>query len=91
MRIDIPQSEHQRLAQHAIEAGFTDVQRYVREHVLALAHQPSVAEFPPLGSDELKASLDMIDHSMAEIDAGGGMSMEEARQLSLKRLQQLTQ
>jgi len=91
MQIDIPPSEQQRLVLHAAEAGYSDVQLYVTEHVLALAKQPSAAESPYLSPNELAASLAMIDRSMAEFKAGGGLSIEEAHQRSLEHFQQLTE
>ena len=89
MQIDIPQTEQQRLAIHAAEAGYDDVQLFVTEHVLALAQQPSVDELPKLTPQELEESLAMIDKSMAEFEAGGGLTLEQARQRTLERFQQL--
>ncbi len=88
MQIDIPQSEQDRLAQHAA-AGYDDVERYAAEHLVALAHQPTPDELPQLAEEELQASLAMCDESMAEFEAGGGLSIGEARELSLQRLRQL--
>jgi len=91
MQIDIPQSEQQRLVLHPAEAGYSDVQLYVTEHVLALAKQPSAAESPDFSPNELATSLAMIDRSMAEFETGGGLSIEEARQRSREHFQQLTE
>lgn len=56
------------------------------EHLVALAHQPTPDELPPLSAEELQASLAMCDTGMAEYEAGGGLSINEAHELSLQRL-----
>jgi len=56
-----------------------------------LAAWTSTGELPPLDEEELQASLAMCDASMAELEGGGGLSISEARELSLQRLRQLTQ
>ena len=89
MQIDIPLTEQQRLAVHAAEAGYDDVELFVTEHIRALAQQPSIAAGPRLSPQQLEASLAVIDKSMAELEAGGGLSLEEARRRTLERLEQL--
>lgn len=80
MQLNIPPHEAEKLAQHATAAGFASVEKYVTQFVLALAERPREDElFPPLTDDELAASLAMIDRGTAEIDAGKGLGIEEAR------------
>jgi len=43
--------------------------------------------FSELSEEDLQASLAMCDRGMAEIEAGKGMSIEEALRLSLEKLQ----
>jgi len=90
MQIDIPKTEHERLAQQAAAAGYADVELYATEHLLALAQEPTPGELPPLAEDELQASLAMCNESMAEFEAGQGLTINEAHNLSLRRLRQLT-
>lgn len=83
MQLNIPPHEIEKLTQHATAAGFGNVESYVTQFVLALAERPSVEEaFSPLTDAELAASLAMIDQGLAEIKAGKGLSVEEARRLS---------
>ncbi len=91
MQIDIPPSEQERLSQHAAAAGYDDVARYAAEHLVALAQQPTPSELPPLSEEELQASLAICDKSMAAYEAGGSLSLNEARELSLQRLRRLAQ
>jgi len=86
MQIELPQSEQERLAQHAAAAGYDDVERYAAEHLLALAQEPTPDELPPLGDEELQASLEMIDAGIKEIVAGGGLTVDQARQQSLDQI-----
>ena len=74
MQIDIPPTEHQALAKMAGDAGYDSVECFVAEHILSLAHH-SVA---PMSEQELRASLEMCDRGMDEIDAGGGRDAREA-------------
>lgn len=78
MEINIPPAEQARLAQHAAAAGYDDVERYVKDHVLAIAHYPTPIEMPPLSDKELQASLEMCDRGMAEAEAGKGRDFREA-------------
>jgi len=90
MQIDIPPAEQQKLAAKAIAAGFDDVEAYVAEHVLALAHYgPEV--LAPMTDAELQASLAMCDESMAQIDRGEGISVEESRRKTFEALDQQMQ
>ena len=80
MQLKIPSHEIEKLTQHATAAGFGSVESYVTQFVLALAERPNTKEvFAPLKDDELAASLAMIDRGIAEIGAGQGMSLDEAR------------
>ena len=86
MQINIPSSEAEKLTRHATAAGFDNVEMYVTEFVRTLAERPAANDlFAPLTDDELAVSLAMIDRGMSEIDAGQGMSVDEAR---LKTLEQ---
>jgi len=61
-------------------AGFgEDVAAYV-------AHLIAADGFAPLADEELQASLAMIDAGMEEIAAGGGLTVDQARQHSLEQL-----
>ena len=91
MQINIPQHEHQRLAEQAAAAGYDDVAIYVSDHLLALAQQPTPSELESLSAEELRASLAMCDESISQFEAGAGLSIDEARELSLQRLRQLVQ
>lgn len=83
MQLNIPPYEIEKLTQHANAAGFGSVETYVTQFVLALAERPSVEEsFAPLTDAELTASLAMIDQGRSEIEAGKGLSVEEARRRS---------
>ena len=86
MQIDLPSSEQNRLAALAAEAGYESVERFATEHLLALAHNPKEAEFAPLTDEELKVSLAMCDESMAQIDRGEGLTVEEARKETINQL-----
>lgn len=86
MNLSIPADAVARLRTHAAAAGYADVERCVTDHVIHLASQPSNDELPPMSESELQASLAMIDRSMAEFEAGKGMSLDEARRASLERL-----
>ena len=90
MHINIPQAEQEQIARMATAAGYSDVEHYITEHVLALAYQQP-DELPSLTSDELKASLQMCDQSMAEFDAGRGLTSEQARSQTLDYLRQRPQ
>ncbi len=80
MQLNIPPHETEKLAQHATAAGFGSVEKYVTQFVLTLAERPRADEvFAPLTDDELAVSLAMIDRGTAEIDAGKGMNIDEAR------------
>ena len=78
MQIDIPQADADKLAQLATKAGYDSVELFVTEHVLTLAHHADPADLPPLSEEELRASLEMCDRGMAEIDAGGGRDARQA-------------
>ena len=78
MEINIPPAEQARLAQHAAAAGYDDVQRYVMDHVLAIAHHPTPLELTPPSEQELQASLEMCDRGMAEAEAGKGRDFRAA-------------
>jgi hypothetical protein len=91
MQINIPPSEQDRLSQQAVAAGFSDVESYAAVHLLALAQEPTPEEMASLSEEEMQASLTMCDTSMAELEAGKGLSIGEAREFSLQRLRQLTQ
>ncbi|MCC7474673.1 MAG: hypothetical protein IT425_04715 [Pirellulales bacterium] len=90
MRIEIPQSEQQRLAMHAAEAGFDNVEQFVTDHIRSLAQQTLGTEHPRLTPGELAASLALVDKSMAEFNAGGGLGLEEARRRTRERFEQLS-
>lgn len=88
MHIEIPAPQAERLQRHAIAAGYESVESYVTEFVLNLAENPTAAElFAPLTEDELAASLAMIEKGMQQIDAGEGLTVDEARQRSLDRFE----
>lgn len=91
MQINIPAPEQQRLTEQAKAAGYDDVERYVTEHVMALAHHPTSAELQPLSDDELQASLAACDRSMTEFSEGKGLSVKAARQLTQERLSRESQ
>lgn len=78
MQINIPQAEQQRLAVLASAAGYDDVQGYVTEQVLALAHQTTPDESPELTPEQLAASLAQCDKAMAEAEAGKGRDFNQA-------------
>ncbi len=86
MEIDIPQAEQQKLNLLAQAAGFDNVERYVTEHVLALVRHSSDEELELLSPDDLKASLAVCDQSMTELEAGKGLSLEEARKQTIAQL-----
>lgn len=87
MQIDIPPDEAEKLARYAMAAGFDSVERYVTEFVLTLAESSSVEElFPTLTDDEMAASLAMVDLGREQINRGEGISVDEARQRSLDKL-----
>ena len=87
MQLNIPSHETEKLAQHAAAAGFGSVEKYVTQFVLTLAERPRAGEvFAPLTDDELAESLAMIDRGTAEIDAGKGMNVDEARRHSRQNL-----
>ncbi len=86
MHIDLPQTEQEKLTQQAMAAGFDDVKLFIAEHLVALAHQPAREDFAPLSDEELEASLAMIDRSMEEFSAGGGLTLDQAREKSLELL-----
>ena len=80
MQLDIPPSESAKLACQASAAGFPNVEQYVTQFVLTLADRSDQDQvLPPLADDELAASLAMVDQGLAEIDAGKGLSVDEAR------------
>jgi len=80
MHLNIPPHKTEELTRHATAAGFASVEKYVTQFVLTLAERPCEDKvFAPLADDEMTVSLAMIDRGMAEIDAGNGMSLEEAR------------
>lgn len=87
MNIDIPPDQRQKLTEHATAAGFDSVERYVTEFVLTLADRPTAKQiFTPLSDDELNASLAGIDQCMKQINAGQGLSVEQAHARSLGNL-----
>ena len=88
MQIEIPDTEIAKLARLAQAAGFADVKNYVTTYVSALAEQSDAeAAVALLSKDELAQSLVVIDESMRQLDAGQGMSVDEAQQLTLTELQ----
>ena len=87
MQIDIPSDDIKKLEQHAAAAGFGHVEQYVSQFVLALAEHPSADElFAPLTETELAESLAMIDRSMEQIEAGEGLTVDEARSRAVDEL-----
>jgi hypothetical protein len=87
MQIDISSHETEKLSRHASAAGFADVVEYVTQFVHTLAERPAVDDlFAPLRDDELAASLAMIDRGMVQIQAGEGLSVDEARRRALSTL-----
>lgn len=86
MQISLSEIDEAALLQMAHAAGFADVECYVTEHILALARHR--ANFSPrfLADSELEASLKMCDESMSQIDAGLGLTVDEAREAIHKRL-----
>jgi hypothetical protein len=80
MQLNIPPPESEKLARQASAAGFANVEQYVTQFVLTLADRSDQNQvLPPAPDDDLAASLAMIDQGMAEIDAGKGLSVDEAR------------
>lgn len=87
MQLNIPPHEFEQLARHAAAAGFASVETYVTQFVIQLAQRPEADKLlAPLTDAELAASLATIDRSMAEIDAGQGLALHEARRQSLEKL-----
>ena len=87
MQLNIPPHEVEKLTQHATAADFSSVETYVTQFVLTLADRQRGDEvFLPLTDEELAASLAMIDRGVAEVEAGHGMSIEEAHRRTIKNL-----
>ncbi|MEO0531294.1 MAG: hypothetical protein AAF266_12075 [Planctomycetota bacterium] len=75
MQIKLTPAEEAEIRRQASAVGYKDPGRYLVDVVI----NPSDA-LVPMTDAELKASLAMCDRSMAEIDAGLGMTLEEARE-----------
>lgn len=78
MQIDLPQPEHDRLVKLASAAGYAGAEQYVAEHLIALANDSQTLSLLNPSDDALRASVEMCDRGMAEIDAGGGHDAVEA-------------
>jgi hypothetical protein len=72
MVIDIPQDAVETLSVRAHRAGFDSVESYVAAHVVEFASNDSCddEEFARLSESELRASVAMLDQSMADLAAG---------------------
>jgi hypothetical protein len=85
MHIDLSGQETEILGRQAAAAGFANANEYVAQFVHTLAQNPDPL-LASLSNDELATSLSMIDQGVAEIRAGKGLSVEEARRASLAHL-----
>lgn len=85
MTIDLPDAEWDRLAEHAKNAGYADLERFVADHLIAIASRPTADEAPAMTDAELHASLAQIDRGWSDIEAGRCTSADEARRRALAR------
>lgn len=83
MKIDLSPIEEAEIRGLATAAGYESPERYLKDIAL-----DAVAGIATQTDSELKASLAMIDKSMAEIDAGEGRTIEEAREALLGSLRE---
>jgi hypothetical protein len=85
MQIDLTGHETEILGRQAAAAGFANANEYVAQFVHTLAQNPEPL-LASLSDDEMASSLAMIDQGVAEIRAGQGLTIEEARKVSLAPL-----
>ena len=72
--IQLPDDQYQKLTIVAQAAGYEDVPAFIS----ALAEEPTEDPCGTLTEQELRESVEMIERGNAEIEAGGGMDVEEA-------------
>lgn len=87
----LPDDQYEKLNAAATAAGYADVSAFIEALSQTTVQPNEVSEENSLNSNELAASLALIDQSVAEFEAGGGLSLDEARQRTQERFQQLTQ
>lgn len=86
MVVNISSEIEQRLRGHAEAAGYEDWEKFVADHLSALASRPVPSELQPMSDEDLKASVAMIEESMQQIERGEGMTVAEARDRTLAKL-----
>ncbi|QDU91771.1 hypothetical protein Pla175_52020 [Pirellulimonas nuda] len=89
MEISLTPLEQTRLASMATQAGFDSVDRFVAEHVAALACEPLPEEIGRLSPEALRESLAMCDLGMRQAQHGLAIPVDESRQAVAGRLERL--
>lgn len=79
MKIEISVSEatENRLGELARAFGYESTEAFVSDHLATLSGQPASQELAPPSESELAETLAMLDESMAQIDAGQGLTVEQ--------------
>ena len=91
MQIDIPFTEEKRLIEQAAAQGYASVEAYASELLVQVAQSGARSAFAPLTDEEMEASLAMIERSLAEFEAGKGLTLDQARERTLRRMAQQQQ
>lgn len=86
IEINLAQDTEDRLRLLAAEHGFATTEAFVAKYLEVLAEQSNASQSAPMTSAELTTSLERIDESMAQIDSGEGLTIDQAREALLRPL-----
>lgn len=87
MQIELSPSDQQKLAQQAAAHGYESVEDYALQLLSEAVQEINFAEdAATLSETELQASLAECDRSMAQMDEGRSLTVEQAHQRSIQRL-----
>ena len=84
MNIQLPEAQQRQLDFMAANAGYDSTEGFVQDCLLAMAARTEHHEATAWTEDELREFAAMCDRGMAQIDAGLGLTVEEAREELLR-------